>query len=148
MSFASCIWFSASTFLIMTLCSCALPFIFSWRITTLQTSLRFCQIGFLLLFISLLFIAAVCTFALLGFKKLPVLLNSFALKLISSGISPAGSQGSLKSAFLNSLVFVLLFPSPPFLGAMCSVLSWSLPPVFLHLRVPHQLSTSISWSLD
>lgn len=51
------------------------------------------QIDFIVL--SLLFIAAVCTSALIGLPKLPVLLNFFSLKLFSSGISSAGSQGSL-----------------------------------------------------
>lgn len=42
------------------------------------------QIDFVL---SLLFIAAVCTSALIGLPKLPLLLNFFSLKLFSSGIS-------------------------------------------------------------
>lgn len=62
-------FFFSLTFPIMTLYSCALPFIFSWRIARLQKCLWFCQTGFLLHFISLLFIAAVCTSALIRFKK-------------------------------------------------------------------------------
>lgn len=43
------------------------------------------QIDFLVL--SLHFIAAVCTSALMGLPKLPVLLKFFSLNLFSSGIS-------------------------------------------------------------
>lgn len=67
MSFVSFIWFSALTFPIMTLCSCAFPFIFSWRITRLQKRLWLCQIGFLLLFPSLLYYWH--RLHLIGFKK-------------------------------------------------------------------------------
>lgn len=66
------------------------------------------QIDFVVL--SLLFIAAVCTSALIGLPKVPVLLNFLSLKLFSSGISPAGSQGSL-SLLLE--LFLFLFCSCP-----------------------------------
>lgn len=87
---------------------------------------------FLVTLLSLLFIATVCTSALIGFQKLPVPWNSLPLSLsLSSGTSPAGS-GAHCILQSSALSFVLLFPSHPFLGTTRPVLSlFSSSNVFL-----------------